>query len=247
MAGDSAGHVVRKDGKIFVSMPGVPHEMKGMMTTYVLPRLPGYFSMPAIYSRTLLTAGIGESFLAELIRPIEEKLPSHIKLAYLPNYGMVRLRLTGTGTMKEVIGNEVNARFLELTRAAGEYLVTDEDDTMQVVVSKLLKKHGQTLATAESCTGGYIAHLLTAEPGASAFFKGSVISYSNDVKQELLSVPEQTLLNGGCREPGNGAANGQGCTGTYQNRFRGRRKRHHGPRWGFGGKAGRTGLGRHCR
>jgi nicotinamide-nucleotide amidase len=186
-----------KAGKVFVSMPGVPHEMKGMMTGYVLPRLPQYFSMPSIYSSTLLTAGIGESFLAEMIKSFEEKLPRHIKLAYLPNYGMVRLRLTGTGQSREIIEFEVKQLFKELKGLVHEHLVADEDDTMQVVVSKMLKQAGKTLATAESCTGGYIGHLLTAEPGASRFFKGGVISYANDVKRDLLTVPDTTLLASG--------------------------------------------------
>lgn len=191
--GTAPGMWFEKNAKIFVSMPGVPHEMKGMMTDYVLPRLPQYFSMPSIVSRTLLTAGIGESFLAELLKPFEPALPSHIKLAYLPNYGMVRLRLTGTGTDKEIATTEVETQFSALKERVEEYLVTDEDAPLQVVVGKLLREKNKTLGTAESCTGGYIAHLLTAEPGASAFFLGSVISYANAVKNEVLHVAEQTL------------------------------------------------------
>lgn len=195
--GTAPGMWFEKNSKIFVSMPGVPHEMKGMMTGYVLPRLPQYFEMPSIFSSTLLTAGIGESFLSEMIKPFEENLPSHIKLAYLPNYGMVRLRLTGTGISKEAIEAEVKDRFNILKTFVHEHLVTDEDDTMQIVVSKLLKKSGKTLSTAESCTGGYIAHLLTAEPGASQFFTGSIVCYANEVKEALLKVPSQTLLTAG--------------------------------------------------
>lgn len=191
--GTAPGMWFEKNGKIFVSMPGVPHEMKGMMTDYVLPRLPQYFSMPSIVSRTLLTAGIGESFLAELLKPFEPNLPSHIKLAYLPNYGMVRLRLTGTGADKETVTTEVQAQFAVLKKMVEEYLVTDEDAALQVVVGKLLREKNKTLATAESCTGGYIAHLLTAEPGASAYFSGSVVSYANAVKEEVLHVSAQTL------------------------------------------------------
>ena len=195
--GTAPGMWFEQNGKIFVSMPGVPHEMKGMMTDYVLPRLPDYFKMPAIVSSTLLTAGIGESFLAESIKSFESNLPPHIKLAYLPNYGMVRLRLTGTGAEKEVIGTEVLNQFIVLKKLVEEHLVTDEDDPIHVVISKLLKQTKKSLATAESCTGGYIAHLLTAEAGASQFFMGSIVSYSNKVKHDLLNVSGQTLAEAG--------------------------------------------------
>lgn len=195
--GTAPGMWFEKNGKIFVSMPGVPHEMKGMMTDYVLPRLPEYFKMPFIVSSTLLTAGAGESFLAELINDFEQKLPAGIKLAYLPNYGMVRLRLTGIGVQKEEIEAEVASQFAALKILVTEYLVTDEDDPLEVVVAKLLKKNHKTLSTAESCTGGYISHLLTIEPGASQFFKGSVVSYSNEIKQHVLYVPEEILQTTG--------------------------------------------------
>jgi nicotinamide-nucleotide amidase len=191
--GTAPGMWFEKDGKIYVSMPGVPHEMKGMMTDYVISRLPQYFKMPFIVSRTLLTAGIGESFLSELIKDFEQHLPPTIKLAYLPNYGMVRLRLTGVGNEKEEIETTVQQQFELLKTLVTEYLVTDQDDAMHIVISKLLKNKNKTLSTAESCTGGYIAHLLTSEPGASQFFRGSVVSYSNSIKQEVLAVSQQTL------------------------------------------------------
>ncbi len=195
--GTAPGMWFEKTNKIYVSMPGVPHEMKGMMTDYVLPRLPQFFNMPAIVSNTLLTAGIGESFLSEKVKDFETNLPPHIKLAYLPNYGMVRLRLTGIGAVKEIIASEVNAQFQKMKQLVEEHLVTDEDDPIQVVISKIFKKEGMTLSTAESCTGGYIAHLLTSEPGASLFFKGSIVSYANEAKQYLLNVSENTLQTDG--------------------------------------------------
>jgi len=191
--GTAPGMWFEKEGKIYVSMPGVPHEMKGMMTDYVIPRLSGYYKMPFIVSRTLLTAGIGESFLSELIKNFEKDLPSSLKLAYLPNYGMVRLRLTGIGDKKEEIETTLQQQFGLLKTLVAEYLVTDQDDAMHIVVSKLLKQQHKTLCTAESCTGGYIAHLLTAEPGASQFFTGSVVCYSNKIKEEVLGVSRQTL------------------------------------------------------
>ncbi len=195
--GTAPGMWFEKGGKVFVSMPGVPHEMKGMMTDYIIPRLPAYFTMPFIYSRTLLTAGVGESFLAELIEDFETAMPASIKLAYLPNYGMVRLRLTGTASDKQTIESTVDEQFNRLKALVGAYLVTDEDDSMQVVVGKLLKSQQKTLGTAESCTGGYIAHILTAESGSSAFFKGSIVSYANEVKTNLLQVSADTLAIAG--------------------------------------------------
>jgi nicotinamide-nucleotide amidase len=195
--GTAPGMWFEKDGKIYVSMPGVPHEMKGMMMDYVIPKLPHYFKMPFIVSKTLLTAGIGESFLSELIKGFEEHLPTSLKLAYLPNYGMVRLRLTGIGNEKEEIESALQQQFELLKTLVTEYLVTDQDDAMHVVVSKLLKQKNKTLSTAESCTGGYIASLLTSEPGASQFFMGSIVSYSNNIKKEVLGVSQQTLDNAG--------------------------------------------------
>jgi nicotinamide-nucleotide amidase len=195
--GTAPGMWFEKNGKIYVSMPGVPHEMKGMMTDYVLPRLPTRFSMPAIISKTLLTFGIGESFLAELISDFESSLPAIIKLAYLPNYGMVRLRLTASGNDKPALESMLAQQFQLLKSLVQPYLVTDEDITIPVVVGKLLKSKGQTVSTAESCTGGYIAHLLTTESGASAYYYGSVVSYANQVKEEVLEVSDNTLLTQG--------------------------------------------------
>ncbi len=199
--GTAPGMWFEKNGKIFVSMPGVPHEMKGMMHDYVIPRLPQFFNMPFIVSKTLLTAGIGESFLSELINNFEQQLSPSIKLAYLPNYGMVRLRLTAIGDEKEMIETKLAQQFELLKTEVKEYLVTDEDDAMHVVVGKLIKNQHRTLSTAESCTGGYIAHLLTVEPGASQFFAGAVVSYSNEVKADVLGVSNETIqFNGAVSE-----------------------------------------------
>lgn len=195
--GTAPGMWFEKEGRIFVSMPGVPHEMKGMMEDYVLPVLPQKFSMPYITHRTLLTAGVGESFLADVINEWENKLPSVIKLAYLPNYGMVRLRLTASGSDKGKIIKTIDEEFLKLQELVKEWLVTSEDEPMEAVVAKLLKQRGETLSTAESCTGGYIAHLITSMPGSSDYFYGSVVSYHNSVKQQLLGVEEATLRQHG--------------------------------------------------
>ncbi|MEA3426223.1 MAG: competence/damage-inducible protein A [Bacteroidota bacterium] len=191
--GTAPGMLFTKEDTVFVSLPGVPHEMKWLMTHEVLPRIPELFQTGFIEHRTLLTAGIGESFLANLIQDLEEALPPHIKLAYLPNYGMVRLRLTAFGFNKTELATEVTHHFNLFQERVKEHLVVAEDLTMEQVVSRMLKERGQTLSTAESCTGGYIAHLLTSHPGSSAFFTGSVVSYDNRIKQKVLQVSEETL------------------------------------------------------
>jgi nicotinamide-nucleotide amidase len=190
--GTAPGMWFEKQGKIFVSMPGVPNEMQGMMKE-VIPMLKNKFELPVIIHKTLLTAGIGESMLAEVIKDFEAALPSHIKLAYLPNYGMVRLRLSSSGYDKEAIENEMNAQFETVKQLAKEYLVTDEDEPLEKVVGKILSAKNKTMSTAESCTGGYIAHLITSHPGSSKYFKGSVVSYDNEVKENVLNVSNKTL------------------------------------------------------
>ncbi len=195
--GTAPGMLFKKEGTIFISLPGVPHEMKWLMENHVIPMIPDLFETGFIEHRTLLTAGIGESFLAEMIIDLETALPENIKLAYLPNYGMVRLRLTGFGFDKAVLQEDINNRFAALKEKVAEYLVTDEDIPMESVVGKLLKERTRTVSTAESCTGGYIAHLLTSHEGSSAFFKGSVVSYDNSIKQQVLGVTAETLATVG--------------------------------------------------
>jgi nicotinamide-nucleotide amidase len=191
--GTAPGMLFKKDGKVFFSLPGVPHEMKGLMTDDVIPILISQFQFPTIIHKTLLTAGVGESFLAELIKDFEEALPAHIKLAYLPNYGMVRLRLSATGFNGEKTEKEVHQLFETLKSLISDFLVTDEDEPMQNVVGKLLMAKGKTMCTAESCTGGFIAHLLTSIHGSSKFYDGSVVSYSYQAKEDLLQVDKTTL------------------------------------------------------
>jgi nicotinamide-nucleotide amidase len=176
--------------------------MKGMMTDAVIPALRRHFKLPFIAHRTLLTAGIGESFLADHIRTFEEALPASIKLAYLPNYGMVRLRLTIHGEDPVALDTVLQQQFDTLKGLVTEWMVTDEDISMQEAIGRLLKTRGKTLGTAESCTGGYIAHLITTIPGSSNYFKGSVVSYANEIKQHLLQVNPDTLAaNGAVSEP----------------------------------------------
>ncbi|KAI9443772.1 competence/damage-inducible protein CinA [Russula earlei] len=155
------------------------------------------FTMPHIGHRTLLTAGIGESALAEHIKDFEEALPAHFKLAYLPNFGMVRLRLTANGAIATQIEQELDTQFSTLQAIIPDVTVVNEDIPMEELIGRLLLQKNATLATAESCTGGYIAHLITAIPGSSAYFNGSIVSYSNQVKKEVLQVSEETLATDG--------------------------------------------------
>ncbi|MFY7965696.1 MAG: competence/damage-inducible protein A [Chitinophagaceae bacterium] len=191
--GTAPGMMFEKNGVLFFALPGVPHEMKWLMYHHVIPILSKNNISEFIEHRTLLTAGIGESFLAEKLVDFEEDLPTNIKLAYLPNYGMVRLRLTAIGNELEGLKQNINKHFFELKNLVNEFLITDEDDTLEVVVGKLLKSNNQTLSTAESCTGGYIAHLLSSVPGSSAYYEGSVVSYSYSAKENLLNVNKNTL------------------------------------------------------
>lgn len=195
--GTAPGMWFNRDNKIYVSMPGVPHEMKGIMLDYVLPQLPALFHLPAVYHQTLLTAGVGESFLADMIKDFEEALPENIKLAYLPNYGMVRLRLTGRSNDKTAIKNEVDKQFEKLKVLVADYLVTDVDEPMEMAVGKLLRSRQKTMGTAESCTGGAIAGLITTIPGSSDYFKGSIVSYANEIKENILAVAPDTLATVG--------------------------------------------------
>lgn len=195
--GTAPGMLFKKDGKIFVSLPGVPHEMKWIMKQEVLPLIPTLFETKHIEHRTLLTAGLGESFLAERIADTENALPQHIKLAYLPNYGMVRLRLTASGFNKTELIEEIDRHFEALKLSVGPYLIVDKDIPMEQVVGNLLLEKRATISTAESCTGGYIAHLLTSRAGSSAYYKGSIVSYANEIKHSILKVSEETLLHEG--------------------------------------------------
>jgi nicotinamide-nucleotide amidase len=197
LRGTAPGMWFQKEGVIYVSLPGVPNEMKGLIQNSVIPALKQQLELPALVHRTLLTSGIGESTIADVLEKFEGQLPSHIKLAYLPAYGMVRLRLTGRGPQIATLEQEVNAQFEQMQLLVAEWMVADTDISLQESVSNLLKSSGKTVATAESCTGGYIAHLITSKPGSSAIFNGSVVSYSNTVKENVLGVNKQTLIDFG--------------------------------------------------
>lgn len=190
--GTAPGMLFRNNGRIFFSMPGVPFEMKALMTSSILPLLKP-LSGKVIMHRTILTQGVGESFLADRIKDWETLLPLHIKLAYLPQPGLVRLRLSATGTSADTVKRELEEQVMLLYSLIPDYIFGEDEDTLESVIGELLVNHNLTVATAESCTGGYIAHLITSIPGSSRYFKGSVVSYSNEVKVEALKVNLATL------------------------------------------------------
>lgn len=195
--GTAPGMWFEKNGKIYVSMPGVPYEMKGIMEQHVLPRLPQHFTMPHILHRTLLTAGAGESFIAERLQSFEASLPAGMKLAYLPNYGMVRLRLTVSGDHREALDDSLDTHFNILKREVAEIMVIDQDQPLEKALGELLRKHKKTVATAESCTGGYISHLITSIAGSSDYYQGSVIAYAYDAKEHILGVNHKLMIEKG--------------------------------------------------
>ncbi|HPR57854.1 MAG TPA: competence/damage-inducible protein A [Bacteroidales bacterium] len=191
--GTAPGMWFEKDGKFFISMPGVPFEMKTMFTQQVMPRLAKYTEASFIVHHTILTQGVGESFLAKTIEEWENNLPANVKLAYLPQPGIVRLRLTAVGDNKSALERQLETLEKELKPLISDVIFGYNTETMEEVVGNLLKLTTKSVATAESCTGGYIAHLITSVPGSSAYFKGSVIAYSNQVKTELLGVDAAIL------------------------------------------------------
>jgi nicotinamide-nucleotide amidase len=195
--GTAPGMWFNADGKVFISLPGVPYEMKGLVTTEVLPRLQDAFTMPAIVHETVFTAGVGESAIAEILLHFETSLPEDIKLAYLPSYGMVKLRLTITGVNKLALQEKLQPYYVQLQELVAPFLVSAKDEGLEVVIGNLLKAAGKTMGTAESCTGGYIAHLITSIAGSSAYYKGGIVSYANEVKQNVLGVQAATLETAG--------------------------------------------------
>lgn len=178
---------------IYVSMPGVPFEMKPMMLNEILPRLLKRFEGSFILHRTVLTQGIGESALAETIEAWENSLPANIKLAYLPQPGMVRLRLTATGDDKQQLAATLQYHIDELLTIVPDLIFGFNDDSLESVVGQLLLQKHRTLSTAESCTGGYLAHLITSVAGSSTWYMGSVVAYHNRIKTQTLAVPEKML------------------------------------------------------
>lgn len=191
--GTAPGMWFEKAGKVFMSMPGVPHEMKRMMRERVIPKLLQTYKMPAIVHKVIRTVGVGESFLADKISTWEQSLPKHIKLAYLPSLGEVKLRLTGFGDSAEKLQVEINTLTEKLNQLAGEYIYAYGDEPLEVAIGKMLRAKKLTLSIAESCTGGYVSHLITSVPGCSDYFLGSMIPYSYEIKMRQLGVKPETL------------------------------------------------------
>lgn len=201
--GTASGMWFERDGKVFISLPGVPFEMEYLMTNEVLPRLKARFVSRPIAHRTLQTACEGESNIAKRIETFEESLPAHLKLAYLPALGQVRLRLTGvwpgevTSDAAALLDAELEVKKTELLQIIPDLIYGEEDESLQEVVGKILRQQGKQFGTAESCTGGYVAHLITLVPGSSDYFPGSVVSYSYEMKSKLLGVKASTLATFG--------------------------------------------------
>ena len=182
-----------QDAKVYVSMPGVPYEMEGMMEKEVLPRLARHFRLGAILHRTVLTTGVPEAELAETLSGLEKSLPPHVSLAYLPGQGVLKLRLTARGTVAQELAGELDQYAQELENQVGGAIVAREDLPLEALVGTGLKARGLQLALAESCTGGYLAHLITTIAGSSAYFRGGVVAYHNAIKNQLLDVPLAVL------------------------------------------------------
>jgi len=195
--GTAPGLWFEHDEVVYVSMPGVPYEMKYIVQQHIIPELSKRFSPQAILHKTVLTQGFPESKLAKKIEKWEDGLPSNIKLAYLPSPGIVRLRLSATGKEKSDLELQVNNEIDFLKKLIPGAIFGYDNDNLYEVVGTLLKKKDQTISTAESCTGGYIAHLITSVAGSSEYFKGSVIAYSNEIKESILKVQHQSLIDHG--------------------------------------------------
>ena len=192
--GTAPGMWFNINNKVVVSLPGVPYEMKGLMEKQVLPKIQNTFHLPFIYHKTIITYGMGESMVAERLEDWENNLPSFIKLAYLPSYGKVRLRLTAKGKEKERIESAIHDEVEKLIKIIPDIIVGfDETEEIEVVLGKLLTEKKLTVATAESCTGGNIAHKITSVPGSSKYFTGSVVAYQVAVKMEELNVNKESI------------------------------------------------------
>ncbi len=200
--GTAPGMWFLHENRVYVSLPGVPFEMKNLVTHRVLPRLQAQFEMPVIRHKIIRTVAIGESFLAERIADWEDALPSHIKLAYLPHFGQVRLRLTATGDDFDALGHDLDAQVAEVLPIIKKHIFGYDNDELETVVGQLLTERGLTLGVAESCTGGAVSSRITSVPGSSAYFWGGIVTYDNSLKVKQLGVQQQTLAeHGAVSEP----------------------------------------------
>lgn len=195
--GTAPGMWFQENGKIWMSMPGVPHEMKRLMSDHVIPRIKENFTLPHIYHKVVKTVGIGESWLSDLIQDWEKSLPKHIKLAYLPSLGQVKLRLTSFGDDMDQITNDVENEINKVKPLIDKYIFGYNQETLEEAIGRLLRIHGKKVAFAESCSGGYISHLVTTVPGSSDYFQGSMVPYHNHFKNKLLHVDQNILKEHG--------------------------------------------------
>jgi len=192
--GTAPGMWFRSENKVVIALPGVPNEMKGLMIDSVLPKLKETYHLPYILHKTVITYGMGESMVASRIEDWENNLPKFIKLGYLPSYGKLRLRLTAKGEYKEVLEKNINNEVQKLSELISDIIVGfDENETIEVIIGKLLTDKRQSLATAESCTGGNIAKMITSVAGASNYFMGSVIAYHQKIKIKELNVDKKLI------------------------------------------------------
>ena len=192
--GTAPGMWMKKENTVYISLPGVPFEMKNLIEKVIIPKIVNEYKRPYIIHKTILTYGQGESLVAERIEDWENSLPKFIKLAYLPAPGRVRLRLSARGTDRELLEETIENKVQSLTKIIGDIVVGfDDDETIEVVIGRLLSQQQKTVSTAESCTGGKIAQVLTAVAGASNYFRGSVVSYATDTKVAVLGVSEKTI------------------------------------------------------
>ncbi len=195
--GTASGLWLEEGGKIVISLPGVPHEMKYLIQKEVIPRLKDQFNLPFVLHKTILTQGLFEAQLSELLNNFEDELPENVKLAYLPSPSYMRLRLSARGDQKEEVYKQLQEQLHRIEVIIRDFIIGYDHDTLEALIGYQLKKQGQTLATAESCTGGNIARLITSVPGSSNYFKGSIVAYSNPIKKELLKVSESNLKQHG--------------------------------------------------
>ncbi|MDD5152225.1 MAG: CinA family nicotinamide mononucleotide deamidase-related protein, partial [Flavobacterium sp.] len=192
--GTAPGMWMKKENTVFISLPGVPFEMKYLIENEIIPKVVREYKRPYIIHKTILTYGQGESMVAERIENWENNLPEFIKLAYLPNPGSVRLRLSARGTNKELLEKSIEENIGSLKKIIGDIIVGFEDnETLEAALGHLLKQHNKTISTAESCSGGKIAQVLTSVSGASDYFKGSVVSYATETKISVLGISEELI------------------------------------------------------
>lgn len=192
--GTAPGMWMQKEKTVFVSLPGVPYEMKAIVTNQLIPKIANEYKRPYILHKTVLTYGQGESIVAERIEEWENSLPSFVKLAYLPSPGRVRLRLTAKGNEATVLQNTIHNLVQQLSEIIGDIIVGfEEEEQIEVVLGRLLTEKSLTLSTAESCTGGKISELITSVAGSSSYFRGSIVSYATDVKVALLNVSQGSI------------------------------------------------------